>query len=94
MPHRIRASVRFLTTAEGGRVTPPQSGVRPQLRLGKVYTTVLIHGASPTQSFDLGVAYDVTLELPFWTEVAHLFRPDDACELYEGNHLVARGTWS
>jgi hypothetical protein len=42
------------------------------------------------EELELGKEYDVQLELLF-PEYAHLVQDAVDCDLYEGNHLVARG---
>ena len=90
----INARIRFLTTDEGGRSTPALPGVRPQLKLGHVFTSCAIEALAPVLVFELGEAYDVKIEIPFWNEYGDLFRYEEPVELFDGSRLIARGTWS
>jgi hypothetical protein len=66
------------------------SGVRPHLKVGEVFTSCVVRSEAVAQ-FQLGVEYDVTLEILFWDEYGYLFREDMDVELFEGSRLVARG---
>jgi len=90
----INATVRFLTTDEGGRTTPAEPGVHPQLKLGEIFTSCTVQPVTPVPAFQPGTAYDVKIEIPFWNEYGELFRQSDPVELFEGSRLIARGTWS
>jgi hypothetical protein len=43
--------------------------------------------------FELGVEYDVTIEIVFWEQYGSHFHGDAPIEMYDGNRLIARGTW-
>ena len=92
MSKTFHARIRFLPTSEGGRLTPPMSGVRPLLKIDDVFTSCIVRSSGAT-TFELGVDYDVTLEVVFWEEYGHLFRADLPVELFEGSRLVARGVF-
>lgn len=85
------ARVRFLSTAEGGRLEPAQDGIRPQLDLGDVKTTCVVRSAAGGRIFDADQTYDVELEIVFWDQYGHLFNPDDPIRLYDGSRLIAIG---
>jgi hypothetical protein len=88
----VRARIRFLTTAEGGRNTPPRTGIKPQLKLGHIYTSCVIRALSGDQGeLELGKEHEVQLELLFWEHYSDLWRDTGKCELYEGSHLIALG---
>jgi hypothetical protein len=91
MSNNVRAKIRFLTTAEGGRRTPAQSGVRPHLKLGDVFTTCIIRSLGPDSVFELGRVYEVTLEIVFWEQYGHLLREDEPLRFFDGDRLVAQG---
>ena len=93
MAKTLEATVRFLLGSEGGRATPAMSGVRPQLRLGEVFTSCIVRSHGPSETFDLGVEFDVAIEIPFWDEYGHLLRKTEPIELFDGERLIARGTW-
>jgi hypothetical protein len=91
MYERISAVIRFLTTSEGGRFTAAMDGVRPQLKLGEIFTSCIVHGRGPNEPFELGVEYRVTLELVFLEKYGGLLSPSTVLALFEGNRLVATG---
>ena len=91
MSKHLQASIRFLLTAEGGRLTAPMSGVRPHIKLGEVFTTAIVHSLTKDEVFELGRDYEVDLEILFWEEYGHLWREDAPIELFDGNRLIARG---
>jgi translation elongation factor EF-Tu-like GTPase len=91
MSKLLKAHISFLPADEGGRSTPAMTGVRPQLKLGDVFTTCVVRGSGPAQVFQPGLEYEVALDVLFWVEYGHLVRQDMPIELYEGNRLVARG---
>jgi translation elongation factor EF-Tu-like GTPase len=94
MSKLLQARICFLRASEGGRSTPAMSGVRPHLKVGEVFTSCVVQGLEPSEVFEPGREYDVTLELRFWAEYGHLI--DDALpvELYEGSRLVAQGRFT
>lgn len=85
-----RALVRFLTTEEGGRLGPPETGVSPQLKVGGVLSSCFVEGVDAT-TFDLGKEYHVVLRPMFPQFVGDAFTILDEVQLYEGSHLVATG---
>ncbi|MEU7903610.1 hypothetical protein [Actinoplanes sp. NPDC049118] len=87
----VRARVTFLRTDEGGRFTPAADGYRPQIRLGSLFTSCIVRSPVPGETFDLGLSYDVDIELVFEALHADRFPPKDGVQLYEGSKLVARG---
>ena len=90
----LNATIRFLTSVEGGRSTPAEPGIRPQIKLGQVFTSCTVQPLVPVPTFKLGDAYDVKIEIQFWNEYGHLFRDEHPVELFEGSRLIARGVWS
>lgn len=87
----LQATIRFLTSEEGGRSTPPMSGVRPHLKLGDIFTSCVVRPTTPVDFFELGTPYEVSLELPYWEEYGALFDPQQPVRLFEGERLVAEG---
>ena len=89
----MNARIRFLTTAEGGRKTSPRAGTyHPQLKLGDVYSSCFVRTADgQAEELELGKEYDIQLELLFPEHYGDFVQDAVECELYEGNHLVARG---
>jgi hypothetical protein len=91
MPRSIRARLRFLTTQEGGRVRAPEAGVRPQLKVGEIFTSCIIHPLDEANELALGQEHEVMLEVVFWDEYRRLFHDGMLLELYEGSKKVASG---
>jgi hypothetical protein len=66
------------------------SGIRPQLKLGDVFTSCLVL-SKDIQVFDLGCEYEVTLRLVFPEHYGHLLNKEIPVELFEGTRPIARG---
>jgi hypothetical protein len=90
----VPARVTFLPPSEGGWSKPALPGIRPHLKLGEVQTTCVVWPRGSEASFDFGQPYDVILEVLFWDEYGHLFNPDEEIELFDGNRVIARGSWT
>jgi hypothetical protein len=90
----LEARLRFLTSSGGGRSTPALSGIRPHLKLGETLTSCIVRSREAIEVFDLGIDYDVRIEIPFWDEYGRLFSCDAPVELFDGERLIARGTWA
>lgn len=90
MSNSVRARIRFLLPSEGGRSTPALCGVRPQLKLGQVFTSCTV-ASNDVEIFELGSSYEVTLTLMYPAEYGKLLHSDTPIELFEGSRLVARG---
>jgi hypothetical protein len=92
----LRARIRFLTPSEGGKNILPRDGYHPQLKLGDFYTSCYVRRVDGQDDdwFELGKDYEVRLELLFPKDHAGLVPDTGECELYEDNHLVARGWFS
>lgn len=86
-----RASIRFLTTEEGGRQSAPSSGVRSQIDLGAFQSSCVIEGDSSDQVLSLGEAHYVNIRLVFPDQAAREFSELATVRLFEGNRLVATG---
>ena len=97
---KYKAIVKFFTYEEGGRVRPPLSGFRPQLRIGNesTSTTVKLADCDVEEAvMEFGKEHVVYLELMFedmYREKlnAILKSGNKDVELYEGNKLVGKGT--
>src|SRR5207244_3262683 len=91
MSKTISARVTFLSPSQGGRSTPARSGIRPHVKLGDVFTTSIVRSRQGDEEFEFGRSYEVAVEIMFWDEYGHLFRPDAPLELFDGDRLIARG---
>jgi hypothetical protein len=85
------AIVRFLTTAEGGRISEPVSGVRPHLLLDGQKTSCVVESASNDDVFHLGTPARAWISSMFEELLLESFAAAESFELYEGARLVAEG---
>lgn len=91
------AKVRFLTSDEGGRLTNPRSGYRPQVALGQagLSTTCVVESVEGSEEeFGLGVEAYVKVTLLFPLEYGDQFARLTSLSLFEGSKLVARGSFT
>jgi hypothetical protein len=93
MSKSIPATIRFLRPSEGGRTTPAPDGVHALLQVGDVLTSCIIHSSDGSKVFVAERDYDVSIEMRFWDEYGSRLSADDGVALYDGNRLIARGTW-
>ena len=87
------ARIRFLTTAEGGRLSAPLSGTRSQLEIGDVMTSCVLTRVDGADTLALGEDVDVFVELHFPERFELEFRTLRGVRLFEGNKLVATGAF-
>jgi hypothetical protein len=94
------AEIRFLSSTEGGRLRPPQSGFKPQLKVGELRTSCLVSSVDPTvRTFSFERSHRVKLQLLFKKEIeglagcslADYCAEGMAIELYEGSKKIAEG---
>jgi translation elongation factor EF-Tu-like GTPase len=88
---QVRAKVTFLTSAQGGRLTPAISGYKPQLKVGDVFTSCFVWGDTRDQLFAPGVEYRVHLQLPLWQDYQSQIIVGMRVQLQEGSRIVAEG---
>jgi len=93
MSRKIAAKIRFLPHEEGGFSRPPLPGVRPQLRLGDVFTSCIVCPKKQLERFEQGMDHDVILEVMFWDRYKELMPKDLSVRLYDGSRLVATGVF-
>lgn len=87
----ISARIRFLSPEQGGRLRPARDGIRPQLKLGDVFTSTVVHATMGIDVFAAGTTYNVELEIMFWDQYGSLFNHKEPAKLYEGSRLIAVG---
>ena len=87
------ARIRFLTPEEGGRSTPPASGVRSQVELGEFQTSCIVESAGGVDVLPLGEEVVVTIRVLFVDQVADTFAGLTSLELFEGSKRVATGVF-
>ncbi len=87
----FKAKICFLGPEAGGRHTPPMPGYGPQLQLGEIFTSCIIHSTDAVVVFEFNRPYDVTITLRFPDEYGHLLPLLDTVRLFEGARLVGMG---
>ena len=88
---KIRASIVFTKFEHGGFSKPPRSGIKPQLRVGDVFTSCVVHGDSDQQVFEWGREYNVELELLHLEEYKNYIHNGMPVQLNDGSRVVAEG---
>jgi len=91
---QAQARIMFLSQSEGGRRTPAISGIKPQLKVGDIFTSCFVWGESTDQIFVPGVEYLVDLQFPFWEEYSDRFTVGMHVQLREGTRIIATGSIS
>jgi hypothetical protein len=89
---QLRAKVTFLTHDQGGFTGPKRSGIRPHMKVNDVFTSCHVWGDSEDQMFELGVEYEVGLELLCWKDYRHAIHAGMPLQLNQGSQVVGRGT--
>ena len=88
----ITATVIFFDKSKGGRINPPMSGYKPQLRIENEYTSCIIKPKDfEGDSMAFGVEHVVYLELMFGNIYGNKIVKNMKIELYEGSKLVGTG---
>jgi hypothetical protein len=86
------AKVRFLTESEGGRITDPTPGVRPQIKLDGLFTSCIVQPyQDEATTFQRGKTIDVSLIPMFPENVQSLMSSVNEFEMYEGTKKIAVG---
>lgn len=91
MSKTLRAEITFTLPQDGGFTRTPQSGVRPQLAVGDIFTSCVVRPVDGDDVMKIGEPIEVTLELPFWAEYRDKFIEGMAVVLHDGSRVVARG---
>lgn len=89
---KYNAIIRFYGREYGGRFNPPQSGYKPQLRVGDEYTSCIIKSRRTNDEiFEFNIEYDVEIEIVFYEIYKDRIYTDMKIQLYEGERLVGEG---
>ena len=75
----------------GGRYIPPQSGFKPQIKIGAVHTSCFVYSNEGVEIFELGKAFMVRIELMYPDVYGGQLKIGDKIELYEGNKQIGEG---
>lgn len=87
------AKVTFWGQEKGGRLTPPQSGFRPQIQAGDVHTSCTVTSVDDTIIiFNFNKLTSVYLKLMYPDEYGDKLVVGDKVRLFEGNKQIAEGT--
>lgn len=86
-----KASIFFLSTGSGGRLTAPQSGFHPQVDLGGVHTSCIVESLDGETLFSLGEEHKVSLKLMFPNQNQNPFKLAQVINLYEGDKRIGVG---
>ena len=87
----IIAWVKFLSSHEGGRKSPPFSGYHPQVAVGNEYTSCIIESLDGETTLAFDLEHRVSLRLLFPDRYPDAFAVGKAVYFYEGSHLVGSG---
>lgn len=89
---KFRARIKFLPPEQvGARLEPAREGIRPQLKLNGIFTSVVVRSIAGSTIFEAGVFHEVELEVIFWNEYGHLLDVNAPVQLFEGSRLIAVG---
>ena len=87
-----KAKLSFWGEDKGGRITPPQTGYRPQIEIEDVHTSCTVTAIDNTVTvFDFDIEYVVKLDLMFKEMYGGKLKVGDSVKLYEGNKQIAEG---
>ena len=86
----FKAELSFLPEQDGGRLSPPCSGYRPQIQIGEESTSCKVE-SDDVEVFELGEIYVVGLTLMFPERYLHRLSRGDRVVLLEGDRKVAAG---
>jgi translation elongation factor EF-Tu-like GTPase len=92
MSHKFQAKAVFFSSKDGGRITPPQSGFRPQVEIGSVHTSCMIEGTDENVVFVFGVEHEVLLTLMHPGQFSNAFRRGDLVTFFEGQKKIGMAT--
>lgn len=69
----------------------PRSGIRPQLKVGDIFTSCVVRGPEDDSPFDSGVEYAVRLELLHWEQYKDKIYVGMPVQLNDGSRIIAHG---
>jgi translation elongation factor EF-Tu-like GTPase len=83
--------VKFLSSDEGGRSSPPFSGYHPQVAVGNEFTSCVIKSLDAETVFAFDQEHRVSLRLLFPDHYPDAFAVGQVVRFHEGNHLIGAG---
>jgi spore coat protein CotH len=89
----FKAKLNFFGEDKGGRISPPGSGVRPQIEIGNIQTSCTVCSyENAVAIFDFDIEHTVTLEIMHPSEYGKVLKVKDIVRLFEGHKQIAEGT--
>lgn len=85
------ARVKFFDAAGGGRLTPPESGFRPQIGINELHTSCTVESVEGKRTFPFNTEHRVSLKLMFPERYLDAFHVNDFVRFYEGNKIIGKG---
>ena len=87
-----KALIKFLSSEEGGRYSPPISVYKPQIKIGNAQISCWIcFEDSESKVMNFGIEHTVTIELQFKDNYPDESFLKEKIEIYEGAKLVGIG---
>ena len=89
---KYNAIIRFLNKNEGGRTTPPMTGYKPHMKIGKEQTSCIITPKdSNTEIMNFGIDHEVFIEFQYEEDFTDKINNRLNIGLYEGSRLIGHG---
>ena len=87
------AIIRFLSKEEGGRLAPPMTGYKPQIKIENVLTSCIITPKDPSlTTMEFGIEHEVFIELQYKELYSQSVDKGMVVCLYEGTRLIGHGS--
>ena len=89
---RRKAIIKFLSKAEGGRLNPPSSGYKPQIKIDTILTSCIITPQNlDVEIMEFGIEHNVYIEFQFEELYGEKIFSGMDVNLLEGSKLIAKG---
>jgi translation elongation factor EF-Tu-like GTPase len=89
---KVKASVSFLAPEAGGHSKPILPGVRPQFKVGDLFTSSIVMPIAAVEVFERNVPYRVMIELPFGARYPAQIRAGMTVQLNDGSRIIGTGS--
>lgn len=89
---KIKANVTFLPAEAGGHCKPVLPGIRPQFRVGSLFTSSIVLPVGDIQVFERNVPYQVMIELPFGSHYREHINVGAPVQLNDGSRVIGMGS--
>lgn len=87
----MQVELVFFDREHGGRLHPPWSGFRPQIKAGELFTSCVVSTYDDSTEFEFGRSLNAYIEFVFAEAVGSPFKVGDPVELFEGARRIAQG---